>query len=150
MRSGLAGSVLCAGCLLSKMGSHLASHGRPIHEVLFPIPRDIGHEYERTFKGMTVEPVALGGTDCDKGPSDSRVATGAGCRGAQVSSGMASLRRVGRQPEKLPHRQFFMCLLRKGCIVDWRGSSSTIKKQVIVTRTCDQVVWIVGVDIPAM
>lgn len=38
---------------------YLASHNRPIHEVLFPKPRDIGQEYERNFKGMTADPVAL-------------------------------------------------------------------------------------------
>jgi predicted nucleotidyltransferase component of viral defense system len=39
---------------------YLASHNRPVHEVLFPAKRDIGQEYERTFHGMTAEPVALG------------------------------------------------------------------------------------------
>jgi predicted nucleotidyltransferase component of viral defense system len=39
---------------------YLASHNRPVHEVLFPNLRDIGYEYERTFKGMTTEPVAIG------------------------------------------------------------------------------------------
>lgn len=38
---------------------YLASHNRPIHEVLFPNLRDISGEYENTFKGMTTEPVAL-------------------------------------------------------------------------------------------
>lgn len=38
---------------------YLASHNRPVHEVLFPAMRDIGHEYERNFKGMTTEPVEL-------------------------------------------------------------------------------------------
>ena len=38
---------------------YLACHNRPFHEVLFPVPRDISQEYERTFKGMTAEPVAL-------------------------------------------------------------------------------------------
>ena len=38
---------------------YLASHNRPVHEVLFPALRDIGHEYERNFKGMTAEPVDL-------------------------------------------------------------------------------------------
>lgn len=38
---------------------YLASHNRPIHEVLFPHLRDISGEYERTFKGMTSEPVEL-------------------------------------------------------------------------------------------
>ena len=30
---------------------YLASHNRPVHEVLFPSVRDISQEYERTFKG---------------------------------------------------------------------------------------------------
>ena len=38
---------------------YLASHNRPLHEVLFPSLRDISQEYERTFKGMTTEPVEL-------------------------------------------------------------------------------------------
>ena len=38
---------------------YLASHNRPIHEVLFPKLRDISGEYESTFKGMTTEPVKL-------------------------------------------------------------------------------------------
>lgn len=38
---------------------YLASHNRPVHEVLFPSLRDIGNEYERNFQGMTSEPVAL-------------------------------------------------------------------------------------------
>ena len=38
---------------------YLASHNRPIHEVLFPNLRDVSGEYERTFKGMTAEPVEL-------------------------------------------------------------------------------------------
>jgi len=38
---------------------YLACHNRPVHEVLFPVARDISQEYERTFKGMTAEPVAL-------------------------------------------------------------------------------------------
>ena len=38
---------------------YLASHNRPIHELLFPNLRDISGEYEGTFKGMTTEPVAL-------------------------------------------------------------------------------------------
>jgi hypothetical protein len=38
---------------------YLASHNRPVHEVLFPVPREIAQEYERTFHGMTAEPVAL-------------------------------------------------------------------------------------------
>ncbi len=38
---------------------YLASHNRPVHEVLFPLMRDLGQEYERNFKGMTTEPVEL-------------------------------------------------------------------------------------------
>ena len=38
---------------------YLASHNRPIHEVLFPSLRDVSSEYESTFKGMTTEPVEL-------------------------------------------------------------------------------------------
>lgn len=38
---------------------YLASHNRPVHEVLFSAPRDMAQEYERTFHGMTAEPVAL-------------------------------------------------------------------------------------------
>jgi predicted nucleotidyltransferase component of viral defense system len=38
---------------------YLASHNRPIHEVLFPNLRDVSGEYESTFKGMTAEPVEL-------------------------------------------------------------------------------------------
>ncbi len=38
---------------------YLASHNRPIHAVLFPNLRDVSSEYERTFKGMTTEPVEL-------------------------------------------------------------------------------------------
>lgn len=38
---------------------YLACHNRPVHEVLFPALHDIRQEYERTFQGMTVAPVAL-------------------------------------------------------------------------------------------
>jgi hypothetical protein len=38
---------------------YLASHNRPVHEVLFPSPRDIRQEFEHNFAGMTVEPVEL-------------------------------------------------------------------------------------------
>jgi len=38
---------------------YLASHNRPVHEVLFPVLRDIRQDYERTFQGMTADPVAL-------------------------------------------------------------------------------------------
>jgi predicted nucleotidyltransferase component of viral defense system len=36
---------------------YLASHNRPLHEVLSPVPRDISQDYERTFVGMTTEPI---------------------------------------------------------------------------------------------
>jgi predicted nucleotidyltransferase component of viral defense system len=38
---------------------YLASSNRPVHEVLFPPLRDIRHDYERNFQGMTAEPVSL-------------------------------------------------------------------------------------------
>ena len=38
---------------------YLASHNRPIHEVLAPTLRDISGEFEATFRGMTREPVEL-------------------------------------------------------------------------------------------
>jgi len=38
---------------------YLASHNRPVHEVLFPSPRDIHQEFEHNFTGMTAEPVEL-------------------------------------------------------------------------------------------
>lgn len=38
---------------------YLASHNRPVHEVLFPSLHDVSQEYERNFKGMTTEPVEL-------------------------------------------------------------------------------------------
>jgi len=38
---------------------YLASHNRPVHEVLFPTLRDIRQEFENNFAGMTVEPVEL-------------------------------------------------------------------------------------------
>lgn len=38
---------------------YLASHHRPIHEVLFPPLRDISNEFENSFKGMTIDPVDL-------------------------------------------------------------------------------------------
>lgn len=38
---------------------YLASHNRPIHEVLFPTEIDISREYESTFRGMTTEPVEV-------------------------------------------------------------------------------------------
>ena len=40
---------------------YLASHNRPVHEVLFPSLRDIRHEFEHTFVGMTAEPVEIDG-----------------------------------------------------------------------------------------
>ncbi|KAF1719239.1 nucleotidyl transferase AbiEii/AbiGii toxin family protein [Pseudoxanthomonas wuyuanensis] len=38
---------------------YLASHNRPIHEVLFPSPRDVQGDYAHGFQGMTIEPVRL-------------------------------------------------------------------------------------------
>lgn len=38
---------------------YLASHNRPVHEVLFPPLRDIRHEFKHGFTGMTTEPVEL-------------------------------------------------------------------------------------------
>ena len=38
---------------------YLASHNRPVHEVLFPTLRDIRQEFENNFAGMTAEPVEL-------------------------------------------------------------------------------------------
>ena len=38
---------------------YLASHNRPVHEVLFPSVRDIRREFEHNFTGMTAEPVEL-------------------------------------------------------------------------------------------
>ena len=38
---------------------YLASHNRPVHEVLFPALRDISSDYERNFVGMTTDSVAL-------------------------------------------------------------------------------------------
>jgi predicted nucleotidyltransferase component of viral defense system len=38
---------------------YLASHDRPVHEVLFPRLRDIRHDYAHSFTGMTAEPVPL-------------------------------------------------------------------------------------------
>ena len=38
---------------------YLASHNRPIHEVLFPQLRDVTYEFEANFRGMTTEPVEL-------------------------------------------------------------------------------------------
>lgn len=38
---------------------YLASHGRTLHEVLFPNPKDVTLPYGSTFEGMTTEPVTL-------------------------------------------------------------------------------------------
>jgi predicted nucleotidyltransferase component of viral defense system len=38
---------------------YLACHNRPVHEVLFPVPKDIRDDYDRNFDGMTEEPVPL-------------------------------------------------------------------------------------------
>jgi predicted nucleotidyltransferase component of viral defense system len=38
---------------------YLASSNRPVHEVLFPPLRNVQHDYEHNFQGMTAEPVPL-------------------------------------------------------------------------------------------
>lgn len=38
---------------------YLASHNRPVHEVLFPTLRDIRQDFARNFDGMTTDPVSL-------------------------------------------------------------------------------------------
>jgi len=38
---------------------YLASHNRPVHEVLFPSLRNIGQDFENNFRGMTTEPIGL-------------------------------------------------------------------------------------------
>lgn len=38
---------------------YLASHNRPVHEVLAPALKDIRFDYEHNFQGMTAEPVSL-------------------------------------------------------------------------------------------
>lgn len=38
---------------------YLASHNRPVHEVLFGPPKDISQAYEHNFSGMTTHPVEL-------------------------------------------------------------------------------------------
>lgn len=38
---------------------YLASHNRPIHEVLFPAMRDIEYEYDNNFDGMTAQKVPI-------------------------------------------------------------------------------------------
>ncbi len=38
---------------------YLASHNRPVHEVLFPSTRNVRQEFEHNFAGMTAEPVEL-------------------------------------------------------------------------------------------
>lgn len=39
--------------------AYLASHNRPIHELLAPVERGIRQDFERTFRGMTSEPIEL-------------------------------------------------------------------------------------------
>ena len=39
--------------------AYLACHNRPVHDVLYASPRDIRHDYERNFAGMTAEPIPL-------------------------------------------------------------------------------------------
>ena len=38
---------------------YLASHNRPVHEVLFPSLKDLQFDYDHNFTGMTAEPVGL-------------------------------------------------------------------------------------------
>lgn len=38
---------------------YVASHNRPVHELLFPREKDIALEYHGAFAGMTAEPVPL-------------------------------------------------------------------------------------------
>lgn len=38
---------------------YLASSNRPMHEILFPPIKDIRHDYEHNFQGMTTDPVPL-------------------------------------------------------------------------------------------
>lgn len=38
---------------------YLASHNRPVHEVLFPQLRDIQHDYRHNFEGMSTNPIPL-------------------------------------------------------------------------------------------
>lgn len=38
---------------------YLASHNRPVHEVLFPTLRDIRQDYAHNFQGMTTDPVSF-------------------------------------------------------------------------------------------
>lgn len=38
---------------------YLASHNRPVHEVLFGPTKDIAQEYGRNFSGMTTQPAEL-------------------------------------------------------------------------------------------
>ena len=38
---------------------YLASHNRPIHEVLFPQLRDVSYEFDANFQGMTIEHIEL-------------------------------------------------------------------------------------------
>lgn len=47
-----AGMIECFVC-------YLAGHHRPVHEVLFPNPIDIGFTFAAEFQGMTREPVAV-------------------------------------------------------------------------------------------
>lgn len=54
---------------------YLASHIRPVHEVLFRSLRDIRNECENNFKGMTEEPIpGLRDTACTTAPAGLRMA----------------------------------------------------------------------------
>ena len=53
---------------------YLASHNRPVHEVLFPSLRNIHQDFENNFRRMTTEPVELPGINCHARPNDKRIA----------------------------------------------------------------------------
>ena len=63
---------------------YLASHNRPVHEVLFPSLRDIRQEFEHNFAGMTVEPRGARHAPGCARANDARAATGADGRRAPV------------------------------------------------------------------
>jgi hypothetical protein len=57
---------------------YLASHNRPVHEVLFPTLRDISQDYDRTFKGMTTRSRPTAATSCSAGGTSPSTAAGTG------------------------------------------------------------------------
>jgi hypothetical protein len=68
---------------------YLASHNRPVHEVLFPPMRDIHEEFERNFDGMTVEPVKIDSLLAAR--DDKRSSERADRRGAAVLESLVSV-----------------------------------------------------------